>query len=412
MAGVPSIESTFTCRNAARRISGIATALFLFVAPFPSSAGSRTFLLLAAAAAIAYDAWRTGASPIPRPPRAVVIAGLAWIAWCIASVVWTGNRAYTLDELQRELAYGVLAFVVFHAATREVEDVRRGVKAILAGALLLGFFEWIALLLPSVPLADKYRAADGSFSTQLVLVTPLLAFVAARPPVGMGVRPAVAIGLGAALAVAGFATENRMLWVAVMAGLAGAFLAYRRIGDARFAGRARKAFGLALAVALLAFVATSLYKAAHYFPHASSTVATLAFDERPAIWASALPAVAERPLLGHGFGREIVGDRIERGLAERGSANRFRHGHNTFLDVTLELGLVGLALFATLMAVLIRSFVAAGRDAGVAIAAAGVAMTVGFLVKNITDDFFYRPSSLTFWALAGLLLGLAASSRR
>jgi hypothetical protein len=41
----------------------------------------------------------------------------------------------------------------------------------------------------------------------------------------------------------------------------------------------------------------------------------------------------------------------------------------------------------------------------------GLAMLAGFVVKNLTDDFFYRHNALVFWAINGMLLGLARSTR-
>jgi hypothetical protein len=35
-------------------------------------------------------------------------------------------------------------------------------------------------------------------------------------------------------------------------------------------------------------------------------------------------------------------------------------------------------------------------------------MVAGFVVKNLTDDFFYRHNALVFWALNGMLIGFGA----
>jgi hypothetical protein len=41
----------------------------------------------------------------------------------------------------------------------------------------------------------------------------------------------------------------------------------------------------------------------------------------------------------------------------------------------------------------------------------GLAMLSGFVVKNLTDDFFWRHNALVFWALNGGLLGFAARAK-
>jgi O-antigen ligase len=188
---------------------------------------------------------------------------------------------------------------------------------------------------------------------------------------------------------------------------------FRRVnGSAELARSTQPAFLLAVAVIALLVAASWEYKSARYYPQADGAVTSLAFDERPAIWRSALVPMLERPWIGHGFGREIVGDAIERGLPVRDAANPFRHAHNVFLDVVLQLGLVGLASFVALLATLALAFAQAARQPGGApLAIAGLAMLAAFATKNLTDDFYYRPNSLVFWAAAGMLLGLANPRR-
>ena len=42
----------------------------------------------------------------------------------------------------------------------------------------------------------------------------------------------------------------------------------------------------------------------------------------------------------------------------------------------------------------------------------GLAMLVGFLVKNLTDDFLIRSNAKEFWALCAMLLGYGARLER
>jgi O-antigen ligase len=407
-------ESTATGRDRARRVYTVAAAAFLFLAPFPSSAGWRTFALLAALGAVTWLAAREGERPdFARLPRPVMIAALAWIAWCVASVAWSDNATYTLEELRRELAYGMLAFAVFFAGMRTPATAHVAIRAVLAGALVLGALEWVRLLFPGVPLAWKYQAAQGFFSTHLVIAAPLLAIVAWPRPDGMGAGRTALAALAIGLLVGGFASENRMLWLALGVGTLVAFAVFRRVPEhAATARSTQPAFLLAIAVIALLVAASWEYKSARYYPQADGAVTSLSFDERPAVWDSARTPLLERPWIGHGFGREIAGDAISRGLAERGAVNRYRHAHNVFFDVVLQLGVVGLAVFVALMAALALAFARVARQPGGApLAIAGLAMLAAFMTKNLTDDFYYRPNSLVFWAVTGMLLGLATARR-
>jgi len=361
--------------------------------------------------ATAWRALRAGERPrAGRLPRAVLVAGIAWIALCVASVAWSDDLAYSIVELRRELAYGLGAFVAFHALARVPRDTHLAVGALVAGALALGLLEWAGALFPGLPEAFKYRAALGYFSTEVVIAAPLLAVVAWPRPEGLGAGRATIVALAAGLVAGGLASENRMLWLALAVGTLAGFAVFRRVAppEARSAG-AGPVFLLVVAVAALLVAASWEYKAWRYYPQAAGAMQSLSLDERPLIWKSAIAPIAERPWTGHGFGREIAGDAIERGLARGGSPNRFRHAHNVFLDVALQLGFPGLAVFVALFAALVAAFLrAAGRPGGAAVGIAGVAMLAAFLTKNLTDDFFHRPNSLVFWAVTGMLLGLAA----
>jgi O-antigen ligase len=401
-------------RDRVQRAYAIAAAAFLFLAPFPSSAGWRTFALVVAGLAVLWLALR-GGQPLglARVPRPFAVAAAAWIALCAASVLWSDDPRYTLEELRRELGYGALAFAVFFTGMRTTGAAHTAIRALLAGALVLGALEWVRLAFPDVPLAWKYQAAQGYFSTHLVIAAPLLAVVAWPAPEGMGAGRATLAALAVGLLVVGLASENRMLWLALGVGTLAAFAAFRRLmpREAR-SPPAQPAFLLALAVIALLIAASWEYKSARYYPLADGAVTSLSFDERPVIWSAAREPLLERLWIGHGFGREIAGAAIERGLAERGSLNRFRHAHNVFLDVVLQLGLVGLVAFAALLATLALAFVRAARQPGGApLAITGLAMLVAYFAKNLTDDFYYRPNSLVFWAVTGLLLGLAAARR-
>ena len=74
------------------------------------------------------------------------------------------------------------------------------------------------------------------------------------------------------------------------------------------------------------------------------------------------------------------------------------------------MGVLGVAAFTLLMAALVAAFLRARkREDGAPVAIVGLATLAGYLTKDLTDDFFFRPNSLVFWAIAGMLLGLAAS---
>ena len=345
-------------------------------------------------------------------PRPFAIAAIVWVVLAVASLAWSDDPAYTASELQREILYGFFAFIVLYAGTRTLRDARVAIFAMLAATLLMGAFEWVRQFMPWLPYANKYHAAQGPFSTQIALVAPLLAFAAWPAPAGLGARPRTVALVAAGLIAAGLATENRMLWLALAAGCVVAFLVFQA-GSTLDAHRARMMRILlgTLATIAIAIAATWEYKAARYYPKAATPVESLSMDERPIVWSIATSLAAERPLHGHGFGREIAGDRIEHALPPAADV-RIRHAHNVFFDAVIQLGALGLAALVAMLAALAHAYTRVRHQPlGGPVSIAGLALLATFVVKNLTDDFFFRPSSLTFWAMNGMLLALCARAR-
>ena len=387
-----------------------AAAAFLLVAPFPSSAGWRVFFLLAALAALLWQARRGERSlRLREVPRPIAVAWGAWAALCLASLAWSVDPGYTLQEARRELLYGAIAFLVFFIGTREPEHLHLWIKTLLFGALILAIGEWLRLLYPGVALIRKMSMEPGPFSTHVLTLAPLLIVCAWRPPIGMGKSVAFTIGACVVLVVAGIAGESRIVWLALLLASVVAFLTFRMQTPPQHPGRnaAKRFLLVALALLPVLMVISAEYKL-RYYPQAASTVDSLAFDERPIIWEVASRKASQRPVLGHGYGREIVASDLKRGLRERGLPREFNHGHNVLLDAALQLGALGVAAFAWLMGAIAWAFVSVRkRSLGAPIAITGLAVLAGYLTKNMTDDFFFRPNSLVFWAITGMLLGLA-----
>ena len=370
------------------------------------------FFLVSALGALAWQAWR-GAQPLDlaRLPRFFAIAACAWIALCIASLAWSVDAGYTLAELRREILYGALAFLVFFIGTRGPSHLHLWITILFGGAFLLGIGEWLRFLLPGVKWARDVSMGPGPFSTHVLLLAPLLVLIVARPPVGLNRSVAFTLALGAGLIVAGIAGDSRILWVALLVSAATAFATFWTQTPPRHAGRvtARRTLFIALAVLPVLMVAATEYKL-RYYPRAASTIESFSLDERPLIWKVSSGFAAQRPWLGYGYGREIIGAQIRDELAHEGQTKPYSHGHNVFLDAALQMGVLGVAAFTLLMAALVAAFLRARkREDGAPVAIVGLAMLAGYLTKDLTDDFFFRPNSLVFWAIAGMLLGLAAS---
>ncbi len=369
------------------------------------------FFLLAGAAALAWEAWQ-GARPsaLARIPRAFAWATLAWITLCVVSLAWSIDPGYTLAELRREIVYGALAFLVLFGATRTSRELHLFIAMLFLGAFVLGIGEWLRFLLPGSQWARNVSMGPGPYSTQMVLLAPLLVLLAWSGPVGLARGIRVTLAAAAVLIVAGIAGDSRMLWVALMVSAVVAFAAFWIETPAHYPGRiaARRALIAALVLLPALMVVATEYKL-RYYPRAASTMDAFSLDERPLIWKIASSFALERPWLGYGYGREIIGKQISAALENAKLGQPYNHGHNVVLDVELQMGAPGVFAFVLMMATLLAAFAAARkREGGAPLAIVGAALLAGYFTKNLTDDFFFRPSSLVFWGIAGMLLGLAA----
>ena len=382
-------------------------AAFLLVAPFPHSAGSRVAFLLLAAAGLIWDYRRDiRAAGLALLPRAFVASAIVWCAWCAASLLWSVDPDYSEGEVRREVVYGALAFLVFFAGTRTFAQLHRWVVVILAASLLLGVAEWLDFAMPSMRWLAQGSVGPGPLGTEVVLVAPLLLFVVWETPAGMGRSRALAGALAAALMLVGLAGESRILWVALATAAITAFFvcSMHMPGDHHSRRQVRRALVIGIAVfAALMFVSAD-YKM-RYYPKAESSVDVLAYDVRPTLWQAALRDIDAKPWIGHGYGRDIVAADMR--AASQPLGQSLNHAHNVFLNVAVQLGVAGLAVFVALLATLAHALAGLRRrQGGLVLAVVGLSMLAGYLAKNLTDDFFERSHALMFWAMAGMLLGV------
>lgn len=147
---------------------------------------------------------------------------------------------------------------------------------------------------------------------------------------------------------------------------------------------------------LLAFV--SLLGSAAVVGAALSSLATITsaygkdttFSGRTEIWEASLDALGREPWLGYGFGALFWRDGISNETAEiwRQVGFEASHAHNGPLDLALQIGLVGLAIFAVLWISTLRGGIRAIHsqpDLGIWV----VSVMLGNLLMALSEDVFY-----------------------
>jgi O-antigen ligase len=409
-----SVEFPRACPAA--RVLAFATAAFLLLTPFSMSAGWRGAFLGIAGLALATRLRPSLAALAAHTPRPVAAFGVAWLAICAASIAWSVDRDYTLGELKPELLYPALAFIVFLvAASRDRSSWPRWWLAIVAGTVL-AFVGTILQDLGALPfLRREIDAGPGTFSTHLVLMLPLLFALDWDAPWGRGHRPRALLFALCVLLAAAWYSGNRIIWVAFGAQLVVGVATWSRLPAARRERLAmlRRLAAIAFLAFAVAFAASLAERYERNLLHETGVPAGLEHDLRPKLWQVAWERFQDAPWLGHGFGREVLAASFLPVTPPNVGHPKLRHAHNAFIDMALEVGAIGLVLFLGLLAALAWRYRAMLAEPALApLGVMGLALLAGFVVKNLTDDFLHRQNGVLFWALNGMLLGLAASTPR
>lgn len=382
-------------------------AAFLFVLPFSSSAALRNALLALAAAFALYRAAQGDGAPFRLPPWRVLVPLAAYSAWSVASVAWSVDPAYSASELRPGLLYPVIAFLAFHAVTADAADLDRWAWSLAAGLAALGLLAAGQLVLTGWWDPERWHGDAGFYATHLMLALPLVAWAFLRAgPAARGARVAFAGIALLALVVASW-NDNRVIWV-VLAAMT--LLAVLLLRD-ELAGGRRAALHAVAALALVAFAGLFALSVEQRTERLAGTAhaaeAQLERDPRLAIWDYAARRHGEAPWAGHGYGRAILGLQFRTGVKHGIDDRNYTHAHSTPLNVLLQGGVVGLGLFAWMVAALAREMAAglASTPARRHVAALGLVLLAGFALRNLTDDFLVRHNALLAWSLAGAVLG-------
>lgn len=338
------------------------------------------------------------------PPLALPIA--AWIALGAGSAVWSPDAESTLKSVFYD---SVLPFGVMYAAylaTRHLPSSRAICVAVAAGTTLLAAFTAFAYLAGQIHLlADEgrtgllyYYPGPGVSSTLSVFALPIaLLLLADDEPAA---RRMGYLSLACILA-AGLGSLNRMFLLSAVLVLAG-FLFWQW---PRFSTRQRvSAVAGILACAMAALGVVVVLSAAR-------DAGGMAQDVRFPGWREWGNVALDAPLLGHGMGKKVIHavgkERLSAQLTAR-EPHLLTHAHNLFLDVVLQVGVAGLAVFCWLLGALAREAWRV-RDLGRWRAGAALAaLVVALVAKNLTDDFMNHAVVIAFWGYAGLLLGRLA----
>jgi O-antigen ligase len=358
--------------------------------------------------------------PFTRWPLVMPIA--CWALWSLAAVVWSGAPKISMHAWLDEVLYPFVSFWGFWLLATRTQRVGAFVLATwLACIVLAGItVHWWGHLQPPTldvfPLHFYNRV--GHTSTLALFAMALFAGVLLRP----GWRLYGLSGLLLCLFV-GLGSLNRFFWPAAAAVLLIAlFPVYRRhmllalaavlvvavagVGTLEYSARLRLDAAAPAAASQDMATGGGAAASAGEFSSIGDTVSS---DTRPKLWAFYITQAKRHPWLGIGFGKPLPGIVYKAEIPQsllKVEPQALTHAHNLFLNTWLQTGAIGVLLETALLVCLMISFWKVRRT-DPWLCAAGIALVVGMVVKNMTDDFMWQTTMLAFWSFAGLLLGTA-----
>jgi len=347
---------------------------------------------------------------------------LLWLAFAASSIGWSALPEASFQSFRTDQFYPFAIFLVsfvlvdalggrlalgIGSATGALLCVTAMAAAVLLGAdpdepPRSGVLGWLAWRAGAMPDANTYIA--------LVAVPLYLVVVRAREEWRRWIA-ALCVVIFASL---GFLSESRTLIATLFVSLIGFLMAY---GILRGTLRWKSVLGIAVIGLLVSAACIEIISRAR-LPEPrpldrSVAIEMIATDSRPAIWAAYAEYVHREPWLGVGLGRSLPSRAYhldDNAALRRIDAQAGAHGHNLLLDLLLEVGVIGLALWLWLHFEIMRLAWQRGRLGGErekAWAAATVALVVALLAKNSTNDLAVYSNALLFWTLVGASLGLA-----
>ena len=391
-------------------------AVLLAILPLAHVTGLRNALLalVAVAALVHYRAALWKDNPLLLPC-------LVWLGFAALSIAWSSYPVVSFRNWRSDLLYPLMIFVVTFMLVRSRDGriaLTLGAAAGTAMSLITTFAEAVAPVDAAAEsaapgfvgwLAWKAGAAVDSSTYIAFLAVPLfaVALTSSRPLV----RWASVTWL-VAFAGLGLMSESRTLFASLCLSLPCLLIVFGLLRGRFHARPVLFALCIGLVVAAISVETISRLRLPRPLPYnRSAALEMMASDSRPAIWSVYLSLAKLHPWIGVGFGRSVPSktyDLADNEPLKRIDRHAFSHAHNVILSLTLQVGLVGLAVwgwmhFRFMKGAVRWSMVRGPRER--AWAAAAVALVLAMLVKNSTDDLIVYGNAVLYWTLLGAILG-------
>jgi O-antigen ligase len=371
------------------RLAYSALWLFIFTIPWQSAfvvAGFGTISRVTGALAIAFAVLAVVATGKVRPLSIIQVLMLSFLCWAVITSAWSIDPVRTELRVATYLQlFGMICLIWQLTPTPHLQ--RRLMQAFALGSAVPAFGAiWARLTGQAVDDPGRYAAANMSVNElghmfALALAMACYLAVTERKRSGFWFY-AVLMGV---FQVGVFLTASRgaglcsaVSWL-LLPWLFPRLKAYQKTAAA--------AVSVALALAVLAIVPAVTWQR---LSQTGEEIESGNFSRRGMIWQAGWNVFQQHPIVGVGAGA------FETSVASQLEASRTKAAHNSFLAVSVEMGLVGLALFVgTILCLFVGSLHLPGFDRPLALI-----LLVVWGMTSMVANFEYHKVT---WLVLGLI---------
>ncbi|GBD96433.1 MAG TPA: O-antigen ligase domain-containing protein [Nitrospirae bacterium] len=321
------------------------------------------------------------------------------------SLLTAVNPGYALRELQGEMITDFLLFFLLLNNVRNMKQVNRIILSLLFGSLVQGIYSvftyfsqngnWLESLLDYNIKAWGLTAGYISYSVFLITIIP---FIFYKIMTSAGQKRFMFILLLLLNLFMLYLTHQRGALVALFVQVFIFFWFVKR----------RMAYLVIGIAALAIFIMPSnlLYHGTDVVDLKTEETVNYenTINSRIALWKFTVREIAGHPFSGIGFGRHSFSAKY----------NQFRgtdlwHSLNTFLNITIQLGIQGLLAFIFILYRLTKTYVSGlkeSRGEAYYFFLASLMCIAGFFIRNMFDDHYVDDNGQMFWVLTGLALAV------
>jgi len=326
------------------------------------------------------------------------------LVWGLLSTLLSVDIKYSFKEYRGDMLIG---FLLLYSSINNIEErtVERILDLLVVSAVVVsiyGILEYKGLIgqMESPGRVDSVTPDYNYFSTYLILVLPILFY---RFYMGSAKMRVIYFSVTLIAAIALILTFTRAAWIAAFAEIIffGIFIN-------------RKILIILFAVVIIGSIIMNFK---HKIPiTASESLKTQiahpahSYNDRIDLWRFGIVHLKDRAVFGFGYGRanfaKVYPEFFKRSIL-------LFHTHNTFLNISLELGIPGLIALLWLFWVILKSLWKDWKDKlneNRILSFAIFVSVVGFLVRIQFDHLLVDEMALMLWLLVGI--GFAISKRK